>query len=398
MSPHVITRRQIAALGLSQLIYWGISFYLIGVFGDRMVADLGWSRTLVYGGFSAALLVMGLVSPFIGRTIDHFGGRPVLITGSVVCAMGCASLARAESVPAFYGAWVCLGVAMRCILYDSAFAVLARIAGPAARRPISYITLLGGFAATCFWPIGHFLAEKYGWRGALDVYAGIALATGVLHVALPRGRYQDNAAVDETPAQDQTSPAGGNKTVLAILYALIIALGNGLHAGMSAHLISILTGLGLGAAVAVSVASLRGIGQSAARLIDVIFGRRMHPISLNLIAAVAMPLCFAVGLAGGGHLAAAVIFTFAYGGATGILTITRGTLPLVLFDYRTYGAFVGKLLVPSFLLSAAAPLAFAYVIDTFGANSALGFSILVGTLILVASLILKIMQQRSGSG
>ena len=40
-----------------------------------------------------------------------------------------------------------------------------------------------------------------------------------------------------------------------------------------------------------------------------------------------------------------------YGACNGLLTIARGTLPLALFDYRSYGAVVGGLLIPSFLLT-----------------------------------------------
>ena len=56
---------------------------------------------------------------------------------------------------------------MRLTLYDAAFATLARLDGPAARRPISQITLLGGLASTVFWPIGDALARSLGWRGAV---------------------------------------------------------------------------------------------------------------------------------------------------------------------------------------------------------------------------------------
>src|SRR3546814_19790084 len=57
----------------------------------------------------------------------------------------------------------------------------------------------------------------------------------------------------------------------------------------------------------------------------------------------AMPLCFlACTLAG--HPVAAALYTCLYGACNGLLTITRGTLPLALFDYRVYGALVGRLL------------------------------------------------------
>ena len=47
----MITRGTILGLGLSQLICWGITCYLIGGFGDLIATDFGWSRSLVHGGF-----------------------------------------------------------------------------------------------------------------------------------------------------------------------------------------------------------------------------------------------------------------------------------------------------------------------------------------------------------
>ena len=76
--------RLVLILGLSQLICWGISYYLIGAFGELIAADLGWSLAVVHGGFSAALLAMGLASPLTGRLIDRHGGRMPLAVGSAL--------------------------------------------------------------------------------------------------------------------------------------------------------------------------------------------------------------------------------------------------------------------------------------------------------------------------
>src|SRR5688500_10633916 len=177
MPNRVIERRVVFFIGLSQLVCWGASYYLIGVFGPAMAAEAGWSASIVYGGFSAALLMMGVASPIAGRLIDRFGGRWVMTAGSCIGAIACAGLAVAESVAGHFAAWLCLGVAMRLMLYDAAFAALARIGGPEARGPIAQITLLGGLASTAFWPIGHLLAADLGWRGALFVYSGFLIAT-----------------------------------------------------------------------------------------------------------------------------------------------------------------------------------------------------------------------------
>jgi MFS family permease len=383
----LIPRRTVLLLGLSQLICWGVTYYLIGVFGDLIVADLRWSPSLVHGGFSAALLVMGFASPLAGWWIDRYGGRPVMAAGSGLGALGCLGLAGAHDPAMYYAAWLCLGLAMRFTLYDAAFAALARIGGPLARRPIAQITLLGGLASTAFWPIGHVLAERLGWRGALVAYAAFALLTVPLHLAIPDYRYDE---VGMLPAPSLPAATRRDRRVAAALYALVVTLTTFLNSGMSAHMIGILSGLGLAAAVAVSVATLRGVGQSTARLTEVLFGARVHPLSLNLSAAAVLPVCFAAGLLSGQLLAAAIAFAFLYGAGNGILTITRGTIPLVLFDPRTYGAFVGRLLVPSFLLSAAAPLAYAAVIERLGHSAALVLSIGVAAIILVAVLALRL--------
>jgi MFS family permease len=385
----LIARGIVLRLGLSQLICWGVSYYLVGVFGAAIAADFGWSRDIVYGGFSMALLATGLASPFTGRLIDRNGGRGVMTAGSAIMAAGCVGLALSRGLASYYGAWIVIGVAMRLTLYDAAFAALARIGGPDARAPIAQITLLGGLASTVLWPIGEGLAHFFGWRGAVACYAGFAALTIPLHLAIPHGRYGDGgtAAARDARRQDHRPLAAtpADRFFAGALYALIATVANFLNSGMSAHMIGILAGLGLAASASVWIATLRGVGQSLSRGGDVLFARRLNPLTLNFAAALLLPFSFVAGLFSADSASAALAFAFSYGAANGILTITRGTLPLILFDDRTYGAFVGRLLVPSFLLSAAAPLAYALVIEHFGAAAALYLSIVLAAAAVAAA-------------
>lgn len=384
----MIAPRAIVCLGLTQLIGWGVTFYLIGALGPAMTADLGWNAATVYGGFSAAIVTMALVSPLAGAAVDRWGGHRVMPVGAVIAAAGCALLAAAHHVPVYFLAWLLLGLGMRLCLYDAAFASLARAAGPTARRPMSQITLFGGLASTVMWPVGHALSDALGWRGAVFVYAALALATVPLYLALPRDHYTASASTAKQTSTGLTCTSK-ERRLAGTLYAVIAMLTNFLAAGNAAHLISLLSGLGLASAAAVSVAALWGVGQFTARVADVTLGSRLHPLTLTLAVAALLPLCFLLALLSRGNLYATAAYALLYGACNGLLTITRGTLPLALFDFRSYGTLVGALLIPSFLLTATAPVAYAFVIDTYGASTAMALSIVLAAAIAAAAFTLR---------
>ncbi|WP_223633012.1 MFS transporter [Planococcus sp. 4-30] len=387
----MITRRTVISLGISQLVCWGISYYLIAAFGARIAEDLGWTDAIVYGGFSASLVIMAIASPLTGRLIDRYGGSIVMSIGSILLALGCGGIALSHSLGTYYASWMVLGFAMRLSLYDAAFAALARIGGAHAKRPISQITLLGGLASTIFWPIGFFLTETFGWRPALIIYATLALLTLPLHLSLPKGRFSEvrHTADAAMPPLSPAATTAREKWIAGSLYALIFTLLNFLNSGMSTHMITLLAGLGLTAALSVWISTLRGIGQSLARVCEVLFGARLHPVSLTILASALLPIGFITGLFSGEFLTAALLFAFLFGAGNGLMTITRGSLPLVLFDHDTYGTYVGKLLIPGFLLSAIAPIVYTYVINRFGEQTALTGSAGLAFIIFALSLVLK---------
>jgi hypothetical protein len=53
----------------------------------------------------------------------------------------------------------------------------------------------------------------------------------------------------------------------------------------------------------------------------------------------------------------ALAFAIPYGWSNGVMTIVRGTVPAELFGTRGYGALLGRLAGPQFILKALAPVA-----------------------------------------
>src|SRR5476649_1865289 len=204
--------RAVPVLGITQILSWGTIFYTPVLIVPLIAAEHGWSISFAMGGFSAALLVAGLVAPFVGRSIDRFGGQVTMTVGSLIGALGLVLIGHANHPIAYYAVWMLLGVAMSANLYDSAFATLGRIFGVGARRPITALTLAGGFASTVSWPATHFLIEAVGWRGTYLVYAALlACISAPLHpLALPRGRVEtDVPARGDTQAPDIVLPPHG---------------------------------------------------------------------------------------------------------------------------------------------------------------------------------------------
>ena len=106
-----------SALGITQTLAWGSTYYLTAVFADPVSADLHLSRTWFFGSFSAALLLSGLLGPLAGRTIDRYGGRDVLAATNLVFAAGLALLSFASGPVSLAIAWLVIGAGMGFGLY-----------------------------------------------------------------------------------------------------------------------------------------------------------------------------------------------------------------------------------------------------------------------------------------
>ena len=394
----MITGRTIAALSLSQLVGWGVTFYTVGVFGDRIVTDTGWSRGTVHAGFSLALLVMGFASPAIGRAIDRAGGRNVMTAGSLAAALGLVLLATAHHLVHWFGAWIVLGLAMRMTLYDACFAALVRIDPVGARRAITTVTLSGGLASTVFWFVGEALAAHLGWRGATLVFAGFAALTLPLHLAIPRVATAPMPEPAGATAARRLAPplavTPEDQRRAAWLFGTLAVATSVLASALAAHLIPLLVALGLALPAAVAVSSLRGAGQSGARLVEFLSGGRLHPLDLSLLACALLPLSLAFAPFAGVSATAALVFSIGGGVGNGLVTIARGAVPLVLFEPRVYGTVTGRIGAPAFWFSALAPFVVALALDHGGAPLALALLAVPAIAATVAALALVLRWRR----
>ena len=83
---------------LAMAIGSGVSFWSFGLYVGPLEGQFGWSRAEIAGGFSVGLLVSGLVAPFVGRWIDRYGPRRVILVGAVLTAASYLLLAATNTL------------------------------------------------------------------------------------------------------------------------------------------------------------------------------------------------------------------------------------------------------------------------------------------------------------
>ncbi|HDR2791910.1 MFS transporter [Enterobacter cloacae] len=378
METPALPRRLALTAGCNQLINWGISFYMPGTLARSISADRGWSSPQIYFGLTLAMLVMAAVSPFVARLLARFGGQKVVMGGTLLIAISCAGMAYTQTLFGWYCAWLVTGVGMRLSLYDALFAALVNLYGQQARRTISRVTLAGGLASAIFWPLGDGLLHVMGWQDVLRVYALFGLLSAALIRTLPRQRLTVTTKVSAPPLNNERR----NGWLYAVFIALITFVSN----GTSTHLPEFITHFGL----PVAVGMLWGFGQTGARAMEVMAGTRITPFNLTLFTAIAMPICFLVGLSSALFVWCAAGFVLGYGAINGLVTLVKATLPLELFSPESYAARTGILLIPGQLMAAAAPFAYAWLNKTLGIVGAMWVS--AGLTLVIAGLAIAIVR------
>jgi len=351
----------ILALGTTQTLAWASSVYLPAILADPIAHDLGISANWIFGAYSGALVIAGLLGPRIGRQIDLVGGRPVLSLSNLMLAGGLVLLGFTHSIWMLMTAWLLLGIGMGYGLYDAAFGALGRIYGETARGAITGITLMAGFASTIGWPLSAYGLAQCGWRETCFAWAAAHILIGLpLNLLILPPVPAAKAGTEEVVKPH--IPIDRTMVLLALAFALVwIVTG-----AMAAQFPRILEAAGATHLAAIAAGALIGPAQVLARLLEIGFLSRYHPVVSARLAFAMHPLgALILALTGG---AAAGVFAVFHGAGNGVITIARGTLPLAIYGPKNYAYRLGLLGAPARMAQAPAPLLFGFLIDWMGSR------------------------------
>lgn len=375
----------VAGLCVTETASWGIVYYGFPVMLQPMEAELGLSRVALTGAFSIGMAIAALAALPVGRWIDRHGARALMTLGSCLGVVLLVLWSRVQSLPALYGVWGAMGLALAATLYEPAFAaVVGWFATGPRDRALLIVTLAGGFASTIFMPIEAGLVTRLGWRGALLALAVIlAVLTIPIHALVlrrPPRRQMPTAGAERADSAPGLTPGAAAGTLVFWVLAGAFFLGNFTTNAVTVHLIPYLGEHGYSPTVAAMMIGWLGAMQVPARLVFAPLAARFGHQAATAVIFFGQALGLAQ-LALVARLPTLIPMIVVLGAANGMSTLARATTIAEVFGPRHYGAISGAIALGSNGARALAPVAAAALRVALGGYEPV-FGLLTAVLVL----------------
>jgi MFS family permease len=244
-----------------------IVVYTFGVFLKPLAAAFGWSRAEVSLAFTLAALSIAACSPLIGRLLDRYPARRIVIPCTVIYGLAFSSLAF---LTAHLGHLLFVFVIIGAVGNGTTQLGYARVVSAwfdrERGRALAAVMAGSGLGSMVFPPIAQALISNFGWRAAYGILGVMILVVGIPLAATflyePDGRQQRLS-----PPPCQATPIWQlifSFRFLGIVAALLLFsfATNGLYA----HWAALLTDRGLAAGRAASVLSVAGLAALTSKL------------------------------------------------------------------------------------------------------------------------------------
>ncbi|MGH7660620.1 MAG: MFS transporter [Vulcanimicrobiaceae bacterium] len=383
-------------MGVTTIVSYGVSQYLIGVLVPPIARDLGWDKAAINGAYSITVLVSGLSGFAVGRLADRFGARVLMSAGSALLGVSLLLLSRVQTLPEFYALWGAgIGLGTALTYYPISFTVVANWFDRRRMSALSLLTFFGAFASTVFYPLNGWLASTLGWRDAVAILGAVNLFVALpLHAFIIRRYPEDVGLVPDGGAikgDDPAAPITGLRLSQALrttafwLITATISLSFFATTTVIVEHIDFLVSRGLPLTLVTTIVGLWGLAYLPGRTIVAFFGGK---ISLQVLI-VATLLIEAAGVAillGARDAWGAVGYVLVFGGAYGAIAPLRGAIMAENFGRRAYGSIISAQGIPIAVLSAMGPAVGGRIVDVIGYGAS--FKLCIATLIAGALLML----------
>jgi len=390
----------VTTLAITETISWGIIYYAFSVFLQPMEAETGWSRGELTGAYSVGLLVMGFMAYPVGTWVDKHGARALMTIGSILASLLMIIWSRITDLTSFYVVWIALGVCASLVLYDTAFAVVAKWFYAKRTTALAIITFAAGLASTIFVPFSDFLLNLVGWRDAVFLLGILLAITTIIPHALILRRSPDdlgflpdggikNPTVEAPTLQGNTLSEAVRNRFFWILI-LTFSLSYLSSSAIRVHFIPILTNIGVNASIAAIASGSIGIMQVVGRLFFAPI--EMRTSSYVMVGGVFAMQLFSLIILGGTGVAIWLVIPFIlfFGMSFGANTLARPSILADTFGSAHYGRIASIMTLFLTLAGTLSPVGVGWLYDHFkNYNLVLVISIILALISLIIILSAK---------
>jgi MFS family permease len=345
----------VLASALSGIVGAGtIMVYATGVYLGPVTDELHIGRGVFSTGTGIAILVMALSTPVLGRLIDRFGMRAVMLPAIALFALSTAGLSLiTASIGMLLTMFAIQGV-FSCVQTPTGYSKMITARFDDKRGLALGLALCGQGVGTVFVPqFARFMMQHYGWRVGYVGLGALILVLAFTPVALffaepeemKRERKQSRAL---GTAENRSLPGLnlGEALKTGKFWALTMAifLSLAVVAGMMAHIVPLLHDRGISENAAVAALSISGAAIAVGRVVSGYLMDRIFAVNIAVFF-FAVPM-IGIGIllsgAGGAWPIVAVMFMGLLIGADFDM---MAYLVSRYFGIRSFGALYGFMLM-----------------------------------------------------
>lgn len=154
--------------------------YTFSVFVKPLATGFGWNREAISGGFAIAAVTLGVVSPLLGRWIDRFGPRRVILPCMTIfgCAVASLSLLR-SGIWQFYATCFILGLVGNGAAHLAYSRSISTWFQQRLGTALAFVMVGAGLGAMILPVVAQSVTDHFGWRAAYATLGGLALLLGL---------------------------------------------------------------------------------------------------------------------------------------------------------------------------------------------------------------------------
>lgn len=260
----------VAASFCALLLGPGTMTFALGVFLKPVTAELGISRGVFSTGMLLFALLGALACPLLGKALDQWGSRRVLLPLILAYAAAVAGLSQLSASPTVVFALFAITGLFSVGLTPIAYARSVSLRFDTRRGLALGLTIAGvGFGVALMPPILGNVIAAAGWRTAFLVFAALIIAVALVPVAL---------FVNDPPVAPTRHP-GANDSALGMspreafaswrFWAMLLAFFFAIVAvnGTVSHMVTLLVDRGLALGDAVRTVSAVGMAAIVSRIV-----------------------------------------------------------------------------------------------------------------------------------